>query len=484
MSRPDTTSPRARVALGSLFQISARLGAMFLGLVLMAYLSRRLGVAEYGQYAVAVVVVGWLSITISVATGGATVRLVAGQADGHRYAATMLQTVAALGSAIGLLVAAFAQPIADSFQSQDLAHLLRILSAELFLGSLAGVYSGILVAQGRFALSGILQLARSAAQLGAAVLLVERGWLAAGACAAIVAGSAVQVCIGRAVSGIRVLSRDRVGFAHLWGHTRLLAGGQIALRVAQTMDLLAVKFFTGSAGPAGLYAGASSTSVAAVTLFSPSSVIVLQSMAQSRREGRPQEAARTGEIFVHVALNYGVLLCALSVLADDITLLLLGPAFAESAPVLAVLLWTVAFRILALAGRTLIAAVGESASIVAPLVLLIGLGAAGYAVAVPSGGILAAARVALTVGAGTALASLREGLRLMSVTFPWRSLRRMVTAGVGAALVAHALPGTGLALFGRLAAACMAYATILLALNEWQPDRKQITALLAAIRRT
>jgi O-antigen/teichoic acid export membrane protein len=273
-----------------------------------------------------------------------------------------------------------------------------------------------------------------------------------------------------------------VAFADLWGHTRLLAGAQLALRISQSMDLLAVKFFALSPALAGLYAGGLNISQAGLLLFGPTEGVLLQSMAKSRREGNHDEAQRTSTLYLRVALTYGALLCALSVLADEIAVFLLGPAFAGSGPILAILLWAVAFRLLASVGRTLISAVGEKVSIVLPLVLLIVLGVIAYAIAIPRGGLTAAAAVALGLAVAAGLTSLREGLKLMDLPFPWISLLKIAAAAVVTALVAASLPGTGWFLVAKLTASCLLYAALLFAFDEWRPNRRQLASILGALQ--
>lgn len=477
---PRSSNPHARAVVGSFLQIGARVVVLLLGLALMGYLTRRLGTAEYGRYAVSFVLMGWLSISLTVATGGATVRLVAGSQNGHRYAVTMLQMVGLLATVLGALVAICAQPFADLFRSPAIAPLLRILALDLPLSAVAGIYAGILVAQGRYGLSAAAAVVASAAQLLAALLLLENGFRAAGACAAIVAASAVQVAFGRAASGIAFFSRDRVPLGDLWGHTRLLAGAQLAMRVVQNMDLLAVKFFARSASLAGLYAGGLNISQASFTLFGPSQGVLLQSMSASRRDGKGEEAKRTATLYLRTALTYGALLCSLSVLSHEIAALLLGQEFGESGPVLAVLLWAAAFRVLAVTGRTLIAAVGEGVAIMIPLVALIALGLIAYAVAVPRGGIVAAAAVALGISAATAFTSLRAGMKMMGIGFPWVSLAKIACAAFVTAAFAAALPGSGFWLLCKLSAACLLYLALLFLLHEWRPGKEHFLSLRQA----
>lgn len=476
-------TPRTEAAAGSVIQIIARLAFLLMTMVLVGYLTRRLGPAEYGRYAVALVLMNWLTVAIAAATGNATVRLLAGKENGHRYAVSMLQMVAVLATTFAVVIALTAEPLADLLRSPGIAPLLRVLSVDFAIGSVAGIYVSILVAQGRYGLSAATNLAAMATQLLAAFFFVEQGFLALGACLAVVAGGVVQLGIGRWASGIAIFSRDRVPFGDLWGHTRLLAGAQLALRITQSMDLLAVKFFAVSPSLAGLYAGGQNISQAGFMTFGPTQGVLLQSMANSRRDGDHKEAARTGILYLRVALTYGALLCALSVLSDEIAVFLLGPAFAESGPILAILLWAVAFRLLAAVGRTLISAVGEKVSIMLPLLFLIALGVIAYAIAIPRGGIVAAAAVALGLAAAAGLTSLREGLKLMGIRFPWSSLIRIVAAAAVAGVVAWSLPGTGWFLIAKLTAACLIYAALLFALNEWRPTRQQLALLRQALFR-
>ena len=475
---------RAHAAAGSVIQIGARLAVLLLSLVLMGYLTRRLGTAEYGRYAIAIVLMNWLAIGIAAATGGATVRLVAGQKNGRRYAVSMLQMVGMLATLLAVIISLLAEPLAHLLRSPAIAPLLRILSADFAVGAIAGIYTGILVAQGRYGLSAMTAVAAILTQLLAAFFLIERGLLAAGACWAVVAGAGVQLVVGRWASGIAFFSRDRVPFGNLWGHTRLLAGAQLALRISQSMDLLAVKFFAVSPALAGLYAGGQNIGQAGFILFGPTQAVLLQSMAKSRREENHLDAARTGTLYLRVTLTYGALLCALSVLADDIVVFVLGPSFAASGPILAILLWAVAFRLLAATGRTLISAVGEKVSIMLPLVLLIALGIVAYAIAIPRGGIAAAAAVALGLAAAAGFTSLREGLKMMGMTFPWVSTLRIAAAAVLTAMVAMALPSSGWWLLVNLSTACLVYAALLYLFKEWRPHGRIVRDVHRAIWKT
>jgi hypothetical protein len=130
----------------------------------------------------------------------------------------------------------------------------------------------------------------------------------------------------------------------------------------------------------------------------------------------------------------------------------------------------------------LISAVGEKVSIVLPLVLLIVLGVIAYAIAIPRGGLTAAAAVALGLAVAAGLTSLREGLKLMDLPFPWISLLKIAAAAVVTALVAASLPGTGWFLVAKLTVSCLLYAALLFAFDEWRPNRRQLASILGALQ--
>jgi O-antigen/teichoic acid export membrane protein len=303
-------------------------------------------------------------------------------------------------------------------------------------------------------------------QLAAAVAFVEGGLGSHGAALAIVASGLAQLLLVRAMSGLRFFSADRVPFSELWAQTRLLAAAQVALRISQGMDLLAVKFFLGVPALAGLYAGAQNISFASLMLFQPSTSVVLQSLSKSRREENPAEAARVAETFIRVSLIYGGVLIALSIFSREIAVFLLGTQFAESGPVLAVLLAAMAFRIQAVTGRTLLSAAGEKASILAPLLAMIILAIAAFAFAIPRFGILGGAAVAAALGLGTAIVSLRDGLRLMNLAFPWITFGRVTLAGAATAVFSIFLRSLDWNVLLCLTLATLFYGTALLMFRE------------------
>jgi O-antigen/teichoic acid export membrane protein len=466
------------VAAGSVVQILARIGALLCGLVLMGYLTCHLGLGDYGGYALAMVLVNWAGTLIALASGGALIRLVAGHAHGEKFAVAMLQLVGMAGLAAGAVVFAGAEWIAGAMNSPGLAPLLRILAWDLPIGALAGLHIGILTAQGKFLKSAISVLAGWLFQLMAAVVLVGGGMAAQGAAWAVVASGGAQLLTARWMSGVPMFGRERAAFSELWQQSRLIGAAQVALRICQTMDLPAVKYFLGLPAAAGLYAGAQNIGFAGLMLFQPVNPIVQQSLSRSRLEENPAEAELVARTFLRVALIYGGVLAALTVFSGDIAAFLLGAKFRESGPVLALLLIAVAFRIQALAGRTLLSAGGEKASILWPLLGLIVAGLIAYAMVIPQAGILGATAVTVALSLATALLSVRDGLRLLGVRYPWPTFCRVLPAMAITAGVALWIRTLGFHVLIELSLGTALYGILLVVLREIRPTQRHLRFVL------
>lgn len=459
---------RRRIALATLLQVLARLAGLGCGLALMGYLSRNLGLADYGRYALAVVLVNWISTLIGLFTGSALVRLVAGQVNGRRYAVTMLQWVALVGMSLGVLVFVGSDLLASTLKSPGIGGLLRILSINIPMAAVTGVHLGFLTAQGKNALNGLGIILGWGIQLGLAIFFVGQGWAASGAAGAVVGAGLAQWMLARFLSGLPLFSQERVRFSELWLHIRLLGGPQFLLRILQNMDLLAVKYFLGSPATAGVYAGAQNIGIAAMMMFEPSTSIVLQTIAKSCREENSTTSSQVAVGFLRAALIYGGILVALGIFSREIAVFLLGAKFEESGSVLALLLVAVAFRVQASAGRTLIAAAGEVPSIMISLgVLFLGAWVA-FAYAIPRGGILAGAAIAMAVAIVSAFIFLIDGVRLMRIRFPWATLLRVGLATMGTAVVGYFLRQLHLHILATLTLTTLFYAGLLLLLREWR----------------
>ena len=68
--------------------MAGQFAALGCGVLIMGYLTRRLGLLDYGRYALTILLSSWIGIAIGAMSGAATIRLVAGSLNGRRYAVT------------------------------------------------------------------------------------------------------------------------------------------------------------------------------------------------------------------------------------------------------------------------------------------------------------------------------------------------------------------------------------------------------------
>ena len=462
-------SANAKAAAGGAFLALSQISGLLLGLLLMGYLTRQLGSRQYGVYALSMLLMNWFSTLISAVCGPATVRLVAGRDDGHRYAVTMLHLMGGLGLVAGGFLALTAPVLGALLGSADLPPLLRILAWALPIQAVAGVYRGIVNARGQFGTSAILTPIAWALQLAGAFVFIESGYAARGAVMPVLGVGLFEVVVGRLLTKIPIFNRDGVKLRNLWRQSRLTVGMHLIMRIGLNMDLVALKYFGGSLGIAGHYAGAQNIMTSAIVTFSgPINTTILQTLSQSYRDADWTAARRTGLIFLRLSLVYGGILMAHAVLANDIVRLLLGGGFAGAGSILAILLGVAAFRVIAFSSRTLITAAGESAKILPSLLAVLVAGCIAFALTIPQGGAIAAAAVSLTISGALAYFSVREALTLTGISFPWVTLVRVALAGSCTALVSTLMPGTGLWVILKLTVATFTYGVLLLALGEFR----------------
>jgi O-antigen/teichoic acid export membrane protein len=452
------------VAGGALVVLS-RLAGLFGGLWIMVVLTRYLGAAEYGRYAVGMVVLNWSAGVAMMMLGGAVVPLVAGREDGDCYAVTMYRAAVVSGLVLALVLVGSAEWVERVVGIRGLGTMMRVVALDAVPGAAALVNHGVVVARGKVGWGAGIPLIGVLVQLAGVMGAVVAGGGAEWAVVAYAGSSVVQFVVGRLVSGVRLTGCEGVRFVELWHRTGRLAGAQLMTRVLQSLDLPAVRRGCGSDQVAGWYAGAQNIGAACVMVFFPIGGQVQRVVAAARWVGREGEAAAAACGFVRVALVFGGLVVISSVYAREIMVMFLGDGFGSGGELLAVLMWTAAFRILGVAGRVLLAVAGENGVQVVILAVVSVVGGCAYVVLVPRYGAGAAAAVSVVLAAVAAGVSLREAGRRLGMVLPWRTALRVVVAGGVAAAGGLVVP-SGIHVLVRLVVLTLMYGMVLVVLGE------------------
>lgn len=406
----------------------------------MLLLTRHLGSTEYGRYALGMVVQNWSAGLAILLLGGSIVSVVAGLHDGESYAVTMYRLAIAAGLVITAFLLSTAGWIAELLGLPSLETFVRVIALDATPAAAAVVQQGVAMARGRVLWAAAMPLAGIIIQLAVVAAAMTMKGSAEWAAAAVVASSVVQSAIGQAVTRIPIWRGTGVPTAVLWKRTGKIAAAQMLNRILGNMDLPAVQHGIGGGHMAGCYAGARNIAITCVMLFFPVGGVVQRSVASALRDHRTADAQAVARAFLRTAGIWGGLAATLSVHAEDIVDLILGPGFAAGAPLLMMLLWTAAFRILSVAGRMLVTAAGESGWQLLIATALSVAGAAAYLVIVPRHGALAAAIISGVLAIVSTGIALVAASRSLAMPLPLGSLLRIALAAAVSAAIGLAMP--------------------------------------------
>ena len=473
----ETPGAHPGIMVGSAFLVLSRLFTLGGSFCIMLLLTRHLGSTEYGRYALGMVVQNWSAALAILVLGGSIVPIVAGLHDGESYAVTMYRLALAAGLVITALLMASAGWIAELLGLPSLEPFVRVIALDATPAAAAVVQHGVAVARGRVLWAAAIPLAGIIMQLTGVAAAMRMNGSAEWAAAAVVASSVVQSALGHAVTRIPIRRGTGVPLAMLWKRTGKTAGAQTLNRILQNMDLPAVQHGTGGGHMAGCYAGARNMAITCVMLFFPVGGVVQRSVASALRDHRTADAHAAARGFLRTAGIWAGLAAAVSVHAKDIVDLILGPGFAAAAPLLMVLLWTAAFRILSVAGRMLVTAAGESGWQLLIATALSAAGAAAYLMVVPRHGAFAAAvitGVLATISAGIALVA---ACRHLAMPLPVASLLRIAIAAACSAAVGLAMPLPDTHVIIRLILLSVLYVLLLCLAGEFRPGAAISTAI-------
>jgi O-antigen/teichoic acid export membrane protein len=450
------------------------------GLVTSAVLSRGVGLAGYGRFALAAMLISSIEWALTALLSRATIKAVGETDDWEPAASAALRLHLGVSLAAGAAMMAAASPLAALFGEPALAGELRLYALDIPLFGLAQAHGNVMIARRMFRERARTRAARWISRLVLIVGLVWSGFSVAGAILGSVGATLVELAIGRVFVKPRLATAGApLPHARLWGYALPLFFSGLGLRVFG-LDLMALKALGAPAADAGLYGAALSLSMVPNLLALAVSPALLATLVRLRAEAHPEEARRLGR----EALRGAVLLAPFAAAAlgarDGIVRLVFGSAFAGAARLLpalvgaglALLFTTFAIAILTAAGRARLTA---WLTLPMPLATL-----AGCALAVPRFGALGAALATGAASAGGAAAALVATGRVTGVTPPMASFARALVASAAGFLVSAALPGAGLFVLLRLAAGCVVALATLAGLGEWPRDER--VRLLSALR--
>lgn len=436
---PDATpSLGSNVRRGALWTVSSSLLMRLANVALMAVVARLIIPEEFGVFALALAVYGFVSSFAELGIASAVARV---DLDIDRIAPTVTTIACATSLVLGGAMAALADPIARFLGSAAVAEPLRILAiAVVLIGPFAvpGAQLQREFRQGRlFVANAIAFVPTSGILLG--LLLTHHDGAVAFAWSRVAGQLTVGLIMTTAVSRIYRPGFDRTQLSLLFGFGLPLAGASILGQVVGNVDFVFVGRML-NATAVGLYTLAFNVANwASSAIGSMLNGVILPAFSSVKQHS--DQLVRAVRRAVRLVAVVAFLVSSMTAgLAQPLVTVLYGSQWTQAAPVLRVLALVGALSVIGQLLANVVVAMGRTGSLFLVQVMVLVALVPGLYLGIGHGGLMGAAWVhvvvMLVVTAPTYLRALRSttGTTIRSVL---TAMLPPLVAGVLAALVAH-----------------------------------------------
>lgn len=314
------------------------------GYAVNIFLSRTLGVEQYGVFGVVMSVLVWVELSVIVGIPTAMQKFI-GEDQKHAYTLRKVALGMQLKYSIVVFLLFFlsADVLADLLNDHSLAFYLRVASVDIVLYALYRLFINVHNGMKKFGKQTVASIVYAAGKMAAIFVLVWRGAAVAGALAGNAIGSALGLLAavflkpGIAPSEMNFEKRRIIRYA-----TPIILF-TLLMNLFLSLDLWFVKAFLDSAA-AGYYVAASTVAKVPYFLFLALSFTLLPSLAKAKKQ---EDAPRVQQL---VWQSTRILLASLSFIsvlvissAAELIELLFTELYAPAAPILQILICGLSF---------------------------------------------------------------------------------------------------------------------------------------------
>lgn len=407
------------------------------GLIIAAFLTRRLGPEGYGLFTLAAALVAWMEWSIASIFARATIKFIAEAEDWRPIGATVVRLHLIASGGATLLLWFLATPIATLLNEPVLATYLQLFALDIPLFSLALAHRHILVGIGGFRERALASAGRWVAKLLLIVLLVELGLSVPGAILGSIGASLVELAIGRFYIRPSLFHRTAFPVRQLLGYAAPLFLFGLSLRLFDRLDLFVLKVLGGTAEQAGIYGAAQNVSLV-ISIFALSfSPLLLSTLSRTLRAGDDRQAMEMGQEAMRVVIWLLPFAGMTAGAAPEIVALIFGQIFLPAAPLLAFLIFGALALVMISVATAILTAAGKPGWTFALTGPLVPLAIAGHLLLIPRFGALGAALVTTIFAGLSALAAVLAVYRIWQILPPSATmLRSVLVCGLAYAMAA------------------------------------------------
>ncbi len=307
--------------------------------VLLLFLVRELGPEEYGVFALAMSVGGLVTLPANLGIANATSRFMAESRHDrptvHGVVSDAFRLKLLASGFFCLLLAIAAEPIADAYNTPELAWPIRILSLAVFGQSMLQLYDQIFEAEGRLSVYLRIVAVESFLETTGSIALVLAGLGVSGAIAGragayLFAAGFGLVLVVRTIGARPVLGRGHGNVRRIVGYGSALLIIDGAFTLFSKIDVLLIGAII-DVTAVGEFEAA--MRLAAMTTYAGAAVAAGVAPRVARGKDGPDTAAFDFSLKRLMVLQ-GIFIAPFLIWAEPLTRLVLGPGYAESADVL------------------------------------------------------------------------------------------------------------------------------------------------------
>ncbi len=440
------------------------------GLLTVACLSRRLGVADYGLYTLAAVLIAWIEWTIRAVFTAAAIRCVGEAGDWRPVGARVVGLYLTSGIAALALIIVVAGPIAALLGEPRLVPYLRLFALEIPLFCLVQAHRNVLVGIGRFRQQALASAVRWTARLLLIVALVELGLSIWGAILGSMGATLIELAVCRYAVRPPFYSRVPFPMRRLWGIAGPLFLFTLSSRLYDKMDLFFLKSLGGTAADAGIYGAAQNLAIVPAVLVFPFASLLLSTLSRQLRSGDAEAARGLARNALRAVVALVPFACLLAGSAGEAVELIYGAPFLPAAPLLALLVFAAVGLVALALSAAILTAAGKPLWTVGIFGPLLPVAVIGHLLFIPWLGPPGAALVTTVVAGLGAVGMVLAIYRVWRVLPPVATLARSVLLGGLAYALAALWPTPALWLPLKLVVLGVAVLTGFFCLGEWKAE--------------
>ena len=402
LPEPDHARIAATGTLQAFASQALRLPA---GLLIAAYLTRKLGPESYGVLMATSAIVLWVESSTGLVFNRVVVKFVAESEDWRGTISSLARVQLIAGLAIGGGLAAVAPLVASLLRSPEIVPYLRLFALDIPLLNLANLHLSILTGRRNYGLRAGLMTVRLAANTILVFVLVGLGLSIYGAILATIGASLLGFLSARVYVKPKLWGAFHGPVQGFGGYVWPLLLYAIAMNLLDPIGLLAVKALAPDPGSAGFYGAARNLTVTTslfTVAFTPILLATLTHLLHRGLTGEARSVTLGAMRFVVCLFPFAGVVAGS---ASQIAGLIYGGSFSAAGPPLALLIFgSVAVALTAVNGSSLIAA-GRPGLLCALTIPMVPVALAAQLWLVPRLGIVGAALASLAVALAGAITS-------------------------------------------------------------------------------